>query len=86
MNSERLNLESGLFAYDVYNLFAKETDLETDLLEKLSILADGSNETISIYLSGDATPNSISLNGMADLCSRIDSLNTRLEIIEKGLA
>lgn len=85
MNSERLNLEAGQFRYDIFNLYQQNDSAQTKLDSNLSMINDGDSSVYQITKANVATPTAITIKSLASLAAKFDTLNRRMEILEKGL-
>lgn len=83
-NSESLNLEMSLFAYDVTKLYERIVLIEAVLVNDFTIMNNG-DTTITNILTDDAIPTGIDIPSLEDITSRLKGFSDRLEILEKGL-
>jgi len=86
LNSERWNLEMGLFLYDVSRLYTKLATSSDTLETNFATVVNGFSESSSINWSEDATPEAIVASGLEALAEILKGYRNRLDVLEKGLA
>lgn len=84
LSSEKINLEANQFSFDIYNLYQKSNIVEGKIgVANKALFSNGlSLDAIGIEISWSVSDFQLGINQIA---SRLEKMNQRLEVLQKGL-